>query len=449
MSVVRKAIERTARGLACLAVAALLAVPAAALADPFFTLKTTVTITGKPLTSFDISWVDPELHAYFLADRSNQAVDVIDTVTKQQSMLLQGQFAGVVAAEPAYTCPPNACNGPNGVLSFDNRASGKHEVWVGDGPTPACTGRQTAPFTTACSTVKVIDAGTGKLLHSIPTGGQFRADELCYDPADHLIQIANDSELPFPYISYIPTEGPNAYKVVKQIQFDGKRGDGPAATNGIEQCQWSARTGLIYLNVPEVNGDANDDVPGQTVVIDPRKMEIVRQFVIPLDACAGPQGMAIGPTPEILLGCNAAGPPEVPAGCNPATTCAGSGPQNTAVIDERNGHVIRTLANQGGNDEVWFNPRNGLYFLAEGQNAAAAQLGVATSFPFIKTVQDVVVAQPAGAGHAHSVAADQNSGEVFFPIPSNLDAGSTTTTPNPCPTPADGCVAIYWSQYTN
>jgi hypothetical protein len=62
-------------------------------------------------------------------------------------------------------------------------------------------------------------------LHSIPTGGAGRADELCYDPIDHLIQIANDADTP-PYINFIPTEGPNAYNVVKQIKFDGAAGDG-------------------------------------------------------------------------------------------------------------------------------------------------------------------------------------------------------------------------------
>jgi hypothetical protein len=448
MSVVRKKTGRLARWVTCFAAAAVLALPAAALADPFFTLKTTVVVQGNALNSFDISWVDPELHAYLLSDRSNKAVDVINTFTKAATNLAAGQFAGVVAAEPHYACPPNACNGPNGVLSFFNRESGKHEVWVGDGPTPACTGRQTlATATTACSTVKVIDFDTGAILHTIPTAGQFRADELCYDRADHLIQIANDSEAPFPYISYIPTEGPNAYKVVKQIVFDGAPGDGPAATNGIEQCQWNARTGLIYLNIPEVNGDGNDVAPGWTVVIDPRRMEIVNHFIIPLAACAGPQGMALGPDPEILLGCNAKSPPLAPAGCDPTSTCTGgTGPQNTAVIDERNGNVIRVLANQGGNDEVWFNPGNSLYFLAEGQNAAGAQLGVASSFPFIATLQDILVAN-VSVGHAHSVAADPFSGEVYFPIPNNLD-GTGNTVANPCgANAAKGCVAIYESQF--
>jgi hypothetical protein len=474
MSVVRKRTERTARRLTCFAVAALLALPGLALADPFFILKTTVTITGAALASFDISWVDPETHTYTLSDRSNKAVDVINTETLAQTKLLPGQFAGTTTTPVGLSttglssCPPNACDGPNGNLVFNN--NGVEEVWAGDGATQACTGRETPTkgivtqsqiqalnYSTNCSTVKVINLNTGKLIAEIPTGGLFRDDELCYDPVDHLIQIANDSDLPYPYINFISTD---TYKVVRQVNFDGLPGDGPAATNGIEQCQWIPANGMIYRNVPEVNGDGNDDAPGQVVIFDPKTLNIVNQFVIPLAQCAGPQGMALGPFPQIMEGCNAKGPPEVSTstGAPPCTisggvppnltgNCTGSGPQNTVVIDERNGSVLATLANQGGNDEVWFNPRNGLYFLAEGSNATQEQLGIVTSFPFfINTIQDIVVANPPGTGHAHSVAADQFSGEVYYPIPNNVDA-ATVNAPNPCPTPAQGCVAIYASQF--
>jgi len=421
--------KRTGRSVAYLGVAAalLLAIPGLAIAGggfsspPAFSLKTTVTITGAPLNSFDISWVDPEIHAYLLSDRSNAAVDVIDTSSKTQSKLAAGQFAGNIP-----TCPvSNACNGPNGNLSFNNR--GVEQVWAGDGPRAGCTARQPlASATTTCSTVKVIDFASGTVVHNIPTGGQYRADELCYDPADHLIQIANDSDSP-PYINFIPTEGPNAYKVIKQINFDGKPGDGPNATNGIEQCQWNARNGMIYLNVPEVNGSGNDTTDGQTLVIDPREMKIVRTFDIPVGECAGPQGMALGPAPQILLGCNAKGPPN------------NTGPQNAAVLDEDSGHLIKVLANQGGNDEVWFNPGDGLYFLAEGQNAAFEQLGIVNSSP-ISVSQDIIVAPGGETGRAHSVAADPIKNEAYLPIPNN--AGSDL-----CPT-ANGCIAIFGTDQT-
>jgi hypothetical protein len=394
MSVVCQRAFRTLSSFACLAVAgAMLGLPGSAAADETFVLKQTITITGAVLHSFDISWVDPDVHSYFLGDRSNKAVDVIDTITKNQSKLAAGAFVGFTGN--------NDTSGPNGVLTIHNH--GTTEVWAGDGN----------------STVKVIDFKTGNILHTIPTNGLERADELCYDPVDHLIQIANDAEADVaghaPFISFIPTEGPNAYTVVKQIPF-------PQATNGIEQCQWNPRNGLIYLNLPEVNGTGADTTDGNVVVIDPRRMVVLTQFKVPVTQCAGPQGMAIGPEPQILLGCNAASQPP------------GSG-QNAGVIDERDGRLIRVLANAGGADEVWFNPGDGHYFLADGSNTTQAQMAVVDSL-FLQQDAPVVIAKPPGAGHAHSVAADLRTNEVYFPIPDN--AGSTL-----CPTVTSGCVAIF------
>ena len=110
MSVVRQRALRTLGSFACLAVAgALLGLPSLAVAEETFVLKQTITITGAVLHSFDISWVDPDVHAYFLGDRSNKAVDVIDTITKAQSKLGAGAFVGFTGN--------NDTSGPNGVLT--------------------------------------------------------------------------------------------------------------------------------------------------------------------------------------------------------------------------------------------------------------------------------------------------------------------------------------------
>src|SRR5690349_13258689 len=42
------------------------------------TLLATVPTPGTPLNAFDISWVDPATQMYYLADRSNAAIDVVD-----------------------------------------------------------------------------------------------------------------------------------------------------------------------------------------------------------------------------------------------------------------------------------------------------------------------------------------------------------------------------------
>ena len=52
-------------------------------------------IPGNPLRSFDISWVNPDRAEYYLADRSNSGIDVIDTQTLKFKRTIGG-FVGVV-----------------------------------------------------------------------------------------------------------------------------------------------------------------------------------------------------------------------------------------------------------------------------------------------------------------------------------------------------------------
>ena len=97
---------------------------------------TAVTIPGNPLRSFDISWVNPQRAEYYLADRSNACVDVIDTHSLTFKRTITG-FVGIVL-NSAGTAVNNNKSGPDGVAS--------HGRWlyVGDGN----------------STLKVIDLDT-------------------------------------------------------------------------------------------------------------------------------------------------------------------------------------------------------------------------------------------------------------------------------------------------
>jgi len=71
--------------------------------------------TGK-FASFDISWVDNQRDVYYLADRSNNAVDVVDAIDGSFIKNLgQGDFAGVIAGTPNRS-------GPDGVVT-DNRGN--------------------------------------------------------------------------------------------------------------------------------------------------------------------------------------------------------------------------------------------------------------------------------------------------------------------------------------
>jgi hypothetical protein len=357
------------------------------------TLSGAITLPGGELvTAFDISFVDPVLRLYLLGDRTNKAVDVIDPDTNTVlTPLGAGLFTGTAACSPPAGA--NDCAGPNGVLTVNQK-----EVWAGDGN----------------STVKVFDLSSGTLTHTIPTGGTKRADELCFDPVDQLILMANDADTP-PFLSFIPTEGPSAYTVVKTITMDGTNGT-PKATNGIEQCQWSPTTGKFYVNIPEVSGPGDDSAPGATLVISPTTMAIVQTFNLPHSSCAGPQGMAIGPSNQILLGCNAS--------------------TSSVLINQHSGAVISILQNEGGPDEVWFNEGDGHYYLAQ-SSFSTPELGVVDS-----TGHKTLPGTPTGSARAHSVAADSITNQIYVPIPSTATAGVCGSGGG---TDSLGCIAVYTS----
>jgi hypothetical protein len=84
-----------------------------------------IAIPGNPLQSFDISWVDPKTSRYYLSDRANASIDVIDTSSLTFVRKLSG-FQGIVF-NAAHTAIDNSHSGPDGVTT--------HGRWLyaGDG----------------------------------------------------------------------------------------------------------------------------------------------------------------------------------------------------------------------------------------------------------------------------------------------------------------------------
>jgi len=440
--------------LAALAAATLLAAPNLAAAEETFGSLGWVTIPGAPLTSFDISWVDEVgtpgtgangLNMYFLADRSNASIDLFHVQVNPQPLKLTvaapNQFAGNVT-----TCPiANACNGPNGVMTLLNPGTGGKELWVGDGPTMT-PGIGTPVCPTSCSTVKVFDSN-GNLSHVISTGGQFRADELCFAPADGaarpfgLVLIANDADTP-PFISFIPTDGPLAYTVASKIQF-------PTATNGIEQCQWNPSTGRFHLNLPEVSGDGTNSTDGAVVVINANAFPVppfVQAFqFVDINLCGGPQGMAIGPTLGVpggtmLLGCNSA----TVGGPIPGTF-------NSLIVEGANASIpLALLQGQGGADQVWFDPIALHYFITGGSLLPAQTFGITDARSGLQDQNIFIGFTGATTRRAHSTASWSGSGlgstvtAAFVPVPAT---GGSTTSPfssTVCGFSAtQGCIAVF------
>ena len=234
---------------------------------------------GQQLGSFDIGFVDPDHGVYLLADRTNKSIDVVNTSTNAVIHQFKPGFVGTV---PAASCPTggaNDCAGPDGVLVANG-----NQVWVGDG----------------MSRVWVLDVTSGAVIKgpistAITTGDKTRADELCHDDDNHIILVANDASEPHPFVTFISS---TSFSILGNIVMDGTKGT-PNATGGIEQCQWSPRTGKFYLNVPNPSGPNADS--GVVLQIDPLTEEIEQTFSLAGSGCGGNNGMALGPFPRRCL----------------------------------------------------------------------------------------------------------------------------------------------------
>lgn len=135
---------------------------------------TAVLILGHPLRSFDISWVNPNRAEYYLGDRSNAGIDIVDTEDNTFKRTIGG-FVGIKLLGSGAV--DNNHSGPDGVTS--------HGRWLygGDGD----------------STLKVIDLNAptaSAIKQSISTGGTTRVDEMALTTDGRLLLAANNAEDP-------------------------------------------------------------------------------------------------------------------------------------------------------------------------------------------------------------------------------------------------------------
>jgi DNA-binding beta-propeller fold protein YncE len=329
----------------------------------------TLQVPGQPLASFDIGFVNAS-GVYALSDRSNAGLDFFQAAS--------GRFLGRAGGFKGYSKAAGTDEaGPNGVV-----AVGRDEFWAGDGD----------------STVKAVDLRTKQVIASIPTGGKKRADELTYDPREHLIIAVNNADDP-PFVSFISTR---TRKVLGRIVL--KR-----ASDGAEQPLWNPASGLVYLSIPSLDGNK---ARGAIAVINPRTRHLIK--LMPVAKCM-PAGLALGPHDHLLLGCS-------------DDAVAAGFPARSLVMSAASGKLIGSLP-VGGSDEVWSDLKAGRYYLAAVANTGGPVLGVADS-----RTNRWIGNLPTGP-HAHSVAADSATGRVFVPIAAGSAADCSR-----------GCIAVFGSR---
>jgi hypothetical protein len=322
--------------------------------------------------SFDIGFVDPSVHQYYLADRTQNGVDVVDTGTLQLlSVAGQGKFVGFKANGPGG---PATNAGPNGIVPV-----GGGIVFAGDGD----------------SSMKVVNVNTGALLASIiPTNpytgiplpatcggagtpttnvanGNQRMDEMAYDPTESVVIGINDASCP-PFATFFSSKAP--YSILGYLAFT-------TATGGAEQPVWDPTQGKFLMALPSTIANPG----GEIDVIDPKTFALTK--AIPETACNA-NGAALGPNETLFLGCSATG--------------------KILTINAATGATINTISGLGGCDEVWYNPTANRFYGGCSNNLSGPVIVVADG-------NGALITSFASSTGAHSVAVDPVLDHIFVP----------------------------------
>jgi hypothetical protein len=404
--------------------------------------------TTNGMYSFDISYVDQSTGVYFLADRSNLAVEslsALSILTQIRPNSGHAPFAGFTPCVPVDGHAANDCAGPNGVVSVFPF------LFVTDAPSRVLS------FDLRFNPPQTVGECTTK------TGEPTRADELAYDPADGLILAINNASSP-PFGTLIKVDNVTGVLTCgTNIILDAAHG--VDATNGAEQPVWDPGTRKFYLSIPEISGDGSTNLNGAVLRISTAGV-VEAQY--PVSYC-GPAGLALGPKENLLVGCNTIFDELGNKWTTNVDREVNTAAPQYVIIDAVTGHSLANVLGAGVGDEVWFNRGDNHYYTAaSGSNLAPNAItparspnGTATTAPvltaqgaatldvidaFSKTLDQRVPTlnvppvlassgdlHPHPAGTAHSVAADGVTANVFVPI------GANNAVPN-CLT---GCITIY------
>jgi hypothetical protein len=407
---------------------------------------TAIQIPGNPVTSFDISWVNPVRAEYYLGDRSNAAIDVVDTSTNKFKKQITG-FVGAVLASATTNTLNNNVSGPDGVVSFDKW------LYAGDGN----------------STLKVIDLNAGTIVQSVPTGGSTRVDEMALTGANffmgQLLLAANNAEDP-PFATLFQVNGSNFtnnIKILARINVDPSIIP-PGFGLSLEQPAWDPLSKRFYVSIPNINYPAGCTqnpaaVTGTNISSAPAGAVICQGGLLVIDpsGVTAPNCTVVNGIPSLgsvcqytygaynrtknvgvlaLATCNpngaAVGPPTDMIGSNLLFGCTVGNNANNAsqLVYNTQTANFTNVGNITGSDEVWYSSSpissasDGHYYT--GSSANIGQFG-GPSLGIIDATSNILVSTiPVGSG-SHSVAADPTPGRQFIYVPQVVPRNASNT----------------------
>ena len=266
------------------------------------------------------------------------AVDVVDAENDLYiGRITTGTVGGSAVCFQGAASPANRnLSGPNGVVSGPNLT-----VWVGDGD----------------NTLKVADVNPAsptylKIIDSIPLSGLTagvsscvpatcqRADEIAYDPEDHIIMVATDAPTSIPpYSTFVNAD---THKVINQINY---LAEGLDTGGGLEQPLWVPALHRFFQTLPSTCIPVSTTCKGfgKIAIVDPRGPNPHVTGVIDLAqySCSG-TGEALGDDDHVVVSC-------------------GSFP---LVIDLRGSQIGPGITQVGGGDQVNSNPGDGTFIVS-------------------------------------------------------------------------------------
>jgi hypothetical protein len=393
------------------------------------------TNTTDGMYAFDISFVDQSNQRYYLADRSNAAVDVVNakTGTFIKQITASPPFAGV-KLNTAGTAVNNNISGPDGVTTDEIGTC----LFAGDGP----------------SRLVSFKIPSGTQVSDVTTGGTTRVDEMAFDPKDRLLLVVNNAETP-PFATIFSVSATCVLGTSpKKVVFDTAHGVN--ATNGAEQPAWNPATQRFYVSITSISGTImTPGTLGGLARINPFTATVDALFSVPT---CNPNGLSLNPTNQtFLMGCgvtyNTAGVPWFGADTNSANP--------SQVIIDING-AFTFVNGVGSSDEVWYNAGDDHWYTGTSNSPYSARPVAGTTGATSTTDQGAAIlgvidgtsqsldqivptfnvpgvlpllGPPPGhpSGSSHSVAANSKNNHVFVPLPANNAVLGCLM----------GCIAVY------
>jgi hypothetical protein len=351
-----------------------------------------VPLPGAALNSSDIAFVDPGTERFYLADRSNNGVDIIDA----ENDTFAGRVVGF-AGTPGTNGP-----GPNGVLVTPNRI-----LFAGDGNATVQAADVDPASPDYLTIIKSVNVANGPCNTAVPNTCN-RADEVGYDPKDHKVLAAvnaptSGDKSATPYAALIDANTyATVFVTIPNITTTANGG-------GLEQPLWDGELGVFFLTVPSV-GPASGS--GEIAVINPKTGVVKKAY--PTPGCS-PTGEVLAPFQRLVVNCgNSAAVPPV---------------NQLLILNATNGHLITTVPGVSS-DELWFNPGDDLVYATSTPNLWAVDPQSGTVF---QTIND-----PGG----RNMAAFAENNHVFTPVRAAAGDQCTKYGVGTAAAPV-GCVAVF------